>query len=330
MEQPIIRVKDLSKTFRTHKRGAGFINSLKSFIKRDVFVKKAVDRISFDIKEGERVALIGQNGAGKSTTVKMLTGILKPTNGEISVLNLHPFKERTKLNKNYGVIFGQRHNLWWDVPAIDSYYLFKAMYDIRDDDFEKRLKIVRSSLGIKEYLNTPVRKLSLGERMRCELGLIFMHNPKIVFLDEPTIGVDVVGKKKITEFLLRINKRFNTTILLTSHDMKDVENICKRAIIIEGGKILFDDKIGYLKRDYIDSKTLHLKFSKPLDQKTLFGKDLERIGTSRYQIIFDNKEDIGRFLKQVLDDSSKEVLDVSIIEEDLNEIIRNIFEGKRK
>lgn len=325
-----ISVKDLNKIFKTHKRDAGLFNAIKGFFKRDYIIKNAVKNINFSIKKGERVAIIGPNGAGKSTTVKMLTGILKPSSGKISVLGFNPFEERKKIIPKIGVIFGQRHNLWWNVPAIDSYHLFKEMYNISDDDFKKRLKIIKKKLGIKEYLNTPVRKLSLGERMRCELGLIFMHNPEIVFLDEPTIGIDVVGKKKVREFLVEINKEFNTTILLTSHDMIDVDNVCKRAIIISDGKILYDGKIGHLKRDYIDSKTLHLKFNKELNQKKLFGKDLIQIGTARYKIIFDKKKDISKYLKKVLEDDSKEVIDISIIEADLNEIIRNIFEGKRK
>lgn len=326
---PQIIVKNLSKSYKTHKRGSGFFNAVKSFIKRDYVTKRAVKSINFTINKGERVALIGPNGAGKSSTVKMLTGILKPTSGIVNVLGVNPFKQRMKVVRDYGVIFGQKHNLWWDVPAIDSYYLFKAMYDISEEDFNKRLKIVRGSLGIKKYLNTPVRKLSLGERMRCELGLIFLHNPKIVFLDEPTIGVDVVGKKKIRDFLLRINKKFNTTLLFTSHDMGDVNKICKRAIIINDGDIIYDGKISKLKKDYIDSKTVHLKFNKALNQKTIFDKKVERIGTSTYKLIFDKKESISRYLRKVLSDESKDVVDIRIIEADLNEVIRNIFEGKR-
>ncbi|PIX42399.1 sugar ABC transporter ATP-binding protein, partial [archaeon CG_4_8_14_3_um_filter_38_5] len=318
MEEAQIKVTDLCKNFKTYKREAGFLEMVKSFIKRDYVIKNAVKNINFEINAGERVALIGPNGAGKSSTVKMLTGILEPTSGSVRVLGSDPFKERSKVVRNYGVIFGQKHNLWWDVPAIDSYHLFKAMYDISDDDFRKRLKVVRNNLGIKDYLKTPVRKLSLGERMRCELGLIFMHNPKIVFLDEPTIGVDVVGKKKISDFLLRINKKFNTTILFTSHDMGDVDKICKRAIIINEGCVIFDGKISHLKKEYVDSKTLHLKFNKPLEQKTIFDKEIEKIGTSTYRLIFEKTESVSAFLRKVLGDESKEVIDIRIIEADLN------------
>lgn len=328
MADTAIVVKNLSKTFQKYKRGAGFLESLKSFFKREYETKYAVKNISFSINKGERVGFVGPNGAGKSTTIKMLVGVLKPTEGYVSVLDMNPYDERMKLAKRYGVVFGHRTNLLWDVPPIDSYYIFKEIYDVKQKDFDERLKVLSEGLALKDYLYTPTRKLSLGERMRAELGLKMLYDPELLFLDEPTIGLDVVGKKQVKDFLLDMNKRFNTTILLTSHDMSDVENICERIIIINEGAIIFDGSIKSLKQKYAGTKTLELRFEKPLSKESLFGKPVVEKEANTYRVILDDKEDTGAYLRQVFTDKSNVLVDIKIIDVDLTEIIRGIFEGK--
>ncbi len=326
---PVISTTNLKKKYKVNRREAGFFNSVKNFLFRKYEIKKAVKGISFDIMPGERVGFVGPNGAGKSTTVKMLTGILKPTKGVVRVLGNNPFKNRNKIVKRISVIFGQKGNLWWDIPAIDTYYLFKEMYNIPEKEFHKRLRIVRNRLGIKKYLNQPVRKLSLGERMRCELGLIFLHNPEIIFLDEPTIGVDVVGKKKIRDFFKEINKEYNTTILLTSHDMVDVEKICERVIIINEGELLYDGSINDFKKKYMTHRVIELTFKKKIGYKTLYGKKVIKSKGRICKVAIPKKESMSLFLRKVL--HHYDIEDVKILESDVTELIRKIFEkGEKK
>ncbi|NYZ78455.1 ATP-binding cassette domain-containing protein, partial [Candidatus Micrarchaeota archaeon] len=227
-EETAILVKDLRKEYKISKREPGFWNALKALVARKYEVKKAVDGVSFEVKEGEIVGFIGPNGAGKSTTIKMLTGIIKPDSGEAHVLGLEPFRQRRTLAKKIGVVFGQRTQLWWDIPAIESFKLFQKIYEIPEAEFEKTYARVNGILELGDFVNQQVRKLSLGQRMRCEIAASILHNPRVLFLDEPTVGIDVVGKERIRRFIKEINKEFKTTIVLTSHDMFDVEKLAKR------------------------------------------------------------------------------------------------------
>ena len=205
------------------------------------------------------VGYIGPNGAGKSTTIKMLTGILVPSSGDVLANGFMPWKQRTAYVKNIGVVFGQRTQLWWDIAVIESFKLLRRIYDVSQRDFDERMELFNQVLNIREYLNTPVRKLSLGERMRCDLAAALLHNPPILFLDEPTIGLDVVAKDNIRQFLRTINQRFRTTVLLTTHDLDDIEELCRRIMIIDRGQLLYDGSLALLKERLL--RTKQIKFS---------------------------------------------------------------------
>lgn len=240
----IIELKDIKKDFKVVKRDSQkTISSLKSFFHRQYSIINAVNNISLKIEKGEIVGYIGPNGAGKSTTIKLMCGILVPTSGEIFLNGVIPYKQRKANAYNIGVVFGQRSQLWWDLPMGNSLQLLKRMYKISDKDYNERVEKFKDILEIDEFINTPVRSLSLGQKMRAEICASFLHNPSVVFLDEPTIGLDIVAKRRIRDFILEINKQFNTTIILTTHDIADIESVCERVILIDKGQKLFDDKL---------------------------------------------------------------------------------------
>src|SRR5271167_220653 len=245
--EPLIHVQDLSKHFRTFRRREGIWGGLQNLFVRDYHTVQAVDHITFDVTQGEMVGYIGPNGAGKSTTIKMLTGILVPTSGELRVGSFLPWRDRTQYVRTIGVVFGQRTQLWWDIAVIESFQLLRKMYGVSQRDYDERMAVFGEILGLTDYLHTPVRKLSLGERMRCDLAAALLHNPPLLFLDEPTIGLDVVAKDHIRAFLKEINRSERTTVLLTTHDLSDIEELCKRIIIIDKGKILFDGQLAEMK-----------------------------------------------------------------------------------
>ena len=234
--EPLIYVHDLCKHFRSFHRREGVWGSIQNLFVRDYRTVAAVDRVSFSIDRGEMVGYIGPNGAGKSTSIKMLTGILVPTSGEIRINGFVPFRQRRHYVKTIGVVFGQRTQLWWDIAVIESFKLLRRIYDVSQRDFDARMEHFDEILGIRDYLHTPVRKLSLGERMRCDLAAALLHNPPLLFLDEPTIGLDVVAKDHVRRFLRAINREFRTTVLLTTHDLDDIEELCRRIMIIDHGR----------------------------------------------------------------------------------------------
>src|SRR5271157_6264238 len=245
---PIIEVHELTKEFRTFRRREGVLGALQNLIVREYLTIHAVDHISFSIEPGEMVGYIGANGAGKSTTIKILTGILSPSGGRVVSSGFVPYRERRHYTKHIGVVFGQRTQLWWDIAVVESFKLLKEIYEVPDADYRRRLDLFGEILGIGEYLHTPVRKLSLGERMRCDLAAALLHSPPLLFLDEPTIGLDVVAKDHIRAFLKEINRAERTTVLLTTHDLSDIEELCKRILIIDKGKILFDGQLAEMKK----------------------------------------------------------------------------------
>jgi ABC-2 type transport system ATP-binding protein len=247
---PIIQVVNLSKTFRTLKRKPGFAGAIRNLFSTDYEEIKAVNQVSFEIAPGELVGYIGPNGAGKSTTIKMLTGILHPTAGEVVVDGLVPQRERVRNSKKIGVIFGQRGQLMWDIPASDSFELMCKMYAIPRARYEANVQQFVELLELGEFLDRPVRQLSLGQRMRCELVATLLHDPKIVYLDEPTIGMDVVAKERIREFILHLGQERGTTVLLTTHDISDIERLCQRVIIIDKGRLIYDGTLAEIKRRY--------------------------------------------------------------------------------
>src|ERR1700683_2023705 len=260
MAEPLIQVRELSKHFRTYHRREGIWGGLQNLFVRDYKTIAAVDRVSFTIDRGEMVGYIGPNGAGKSTSIKMLTGILVPTSGEIRVNGFVPFRERRRYVKTIGAVFGQRTQLWWDIAVIESFKLLRRIYDVSQRDFDARMEHFDSILNIRDYLHTPVRKLSLGERMRCDIAAALLHNPPLLFLDEPTIGLDVVAKDQIRQFLRIINREFHTTVLLTTHDLDDIEELCRRIMIIDHGKVLYDGPLSHLKEKLLRTKQIKFVF----------------------------------------------------------------------
>jgi ABC-2 type transport system ATP-binding protein len=319
-----IKIKNLCKTFKVKVRNKGFSAFFKNIFNPQQKNVKAVDNISFNVKEGELVAFIGPNGAGKSTTLKILSGILYPDSGEITVLGLNPQNERKKLAYKIGTVFGQKPQLWFHLPAKESFDLFAKIYEIPDKEYKERAEKLVKRFEIEEIVNQPVRKLSLGERMRCEIVLALLHNPKILFLDEPTIGLDIIAKKNIRELIREINEKENVTIILTSHDMDDVEKICRRAVIINKGAIVYDGKIEDLKNNYVKKKTItalsesSIKFDKQkyvkIIKKTEFTLKIE-VETSK------------RNIKDVIDIifQKNQIIDLNIEEPEVEEIIEAIY-----
>ncbi|MGF7047907.1 ABC-2 type transport system ATP-binding protein [Paenibacillus sp. DS2015] len=255
----MIQVSGLSKHYRIVKKKPGLTGAIKGLFHREYEVKKAVDDISLLIRPGEMVGYIGANGAGKSTTIKMLCGILTPSSGNVTVNGVIPYKERKENAKNIGAVFGQRSQLFWDIAVLESYDLLKHIYEIPEHEYQETIKIFTEVLQLEPLLNIPVRQLSLGQKMRCELAAAFLHNPPVVFLDEPTIGLDVTVKVRIREFIKKMNQAKGTTVILTTHDMQDIEEICNRIIIIDEGKILYDGSVQSIKDHFGNKRVIHFE-----------------------------------------------------------------------
>ena len=254
-----IEVKQISKTFRVAKKKSGLKESIKSFFKREFIDVKAVEDISFSIEEGEIVGYIGPNGAGKSTTIKILSGILIPDSGECKIAGMIPWEDRVRYVKKIGVVFGQRSQLWWDIPAEDTFDLLKDIYEIPEEEYQATKEDLINRLNLQDIINIPVRQLSLGQRMRCEIAASLLHNPKILFLDEPTIGLDAVSKQMVRDFIKKLNKEKKTTVILTSHDMSDITTLAKRIILIGKGRVLYDGSLKKLQNRYESEKYVSIK-----------------------------------------------------------------------
>ena len=263
----LIEVKNLKKEFKKPVRKEGVIGYIKSLFSRKYTSLYAVNDVSFSIDQGEIVGYIGANGAGKSTTVKMMCGILHPTSGSVTIDNKDILKYRKQINKEIGVVFGQKTQLWWDIPLIETFKILKSIYEISDEDYNERFKFLCDLLDLNDFLDQNVRSLSLGQRMRADFAASLIHNPKILYLDEPTIGLDVLVKDKIRKAIKILNKKYKTTIILTTHDMKDIEELCSRIIIIDKGKILYDGNLENIKYKFGNIKTIIFK------NNTKFNKD---------------------------------------------------------
>ena len=246
----MIKVCNLTKEFKTNKKYPGFKGAIKSLFSTEYTVTSAVDNMNFEIEEGEVVGYIGSNGAGKSTTIKMMTGILTPTSGKVEVNGIIPYENRTENAMNIGVVFGQRTQLWWDLPLSETFSLLRDIYSVSPEDFKERMKFFNEVLEIDEFMLRPVRTLSLGQRMRADLAASLIHNPKILYLDEPTIGLDVVVKEKVRNAIKQINKKYNTTVILTTHDLEDIGELCDRIIIIDKGVKIYDGSLSEIKDKY--------------------------------------------------------------------------------
>jgi ABC-2 type transport system ATP-binding protein len=332
MSAPIIEVSELSKHFRTFHRREGIWGGLQNLFVRDYKTVAAVDKASFTVDRGEMVGYIGPNGAGKSTSIKMLTGILVPSSGSALVNGFVPYRQRRQYVRTIGVVFGQRTQLWWDIAVIESFKLLRRIYDVSQRDFDARMEKFNHILGISDYLHTPVRKLSLGERMRCDLAAALLHNPPLLFLDEPTIGLDVVAKHHIREFLRTINREQHTTVLLTTHDLDDIEELCKRILIIDHGKVLFDGPLAVLKSRLLRIK--HIKFalkqrndSDSLRQYAVDGVSLEQVDELTFRLRFDRTKVSGAdLIRKLL--AELDVRDLLIEDEPIEEIIKRIYAGE--
>ncbi len=265
----IVEVSGLGKQFQTRQRAAGMSGSVRALFRPTYRVREAVRGVSFSLERGEVLAFIGPNGAGKSTTIKMLTGILYPSMGEAQVLGLVPWRDRRALSYRIASVFGQKSQLWFHLPPRDTFRLLARIYDLDEAPFQKRLAFLVEAFEIQDYLTTPVRKLSLGERMRCELAAALLHSPEVLFLDEPTIGLDVIAKQRMRDLISRLNAEEQTTVFLTSHDAGDVEQICRRTIVINDGHIILDAPVATLKREYLRSKTIDLLLGEAIEHQVL-------------------------------------------------------------
>ena len=258
----IINVENLCKSYKVATRDAGFKSALKSFFKRNYKIIEAVNDITFTIGEGEIVGYIGPNGAGKSTTIKMLSGILKPDSGKITINGMNPISDRVNYVKEIGVVFGQKSQLWWDIPAVESFNLLRDIYKIPNDEYVRTRDELVKLLKLDEIINMPVRQLSLGQRMKCELVASLLHNPKILFLDEPTIGLDAISKVAVRDFIKKINKEKRVTVILTTHDMADIESLADRVIVIGSGRKLYDGNMTDIKKKYSNEKIVEIYYDK--------------------------------------------------------------------
>lgn len=319
-----IVVDGISKTFKVSKRSSGMKAALKSFFKREYVYVDAVKDISFSIEKGEIVGYIGPNGAGKSTTIKMLSGILLPTAGNIKVNGFNPFKDRKKYVSNIGVVFGQRSQLAWDIPAEDTFDLLRDIYKLDDEKYQKNKKELIKLLNIEEIIKKPVRSLSLGERMRCEICASLLHEPEILFLDEPTIGLDAVSKKIVREFILKINKERKVTVILTTHDMMDIDTLAKRIILIGKGKILYDGSLKKLKTEYGSYKSILVKTNDVIKDIKLKGIISKKKVDGGYNLIIDsNIISVSKIVNYL---SKYHITDLDIDNEQIDDIILKLYE----
>lgn len=327
----IIEVKDIEKVYKTSDKESGIIGYVKHLFHPKYKEFKAVKKVNFNIEEGELVGYIGENGAGKSTTIKMLTGLLTPTSGKVIVNGKVPYENRIENNKQIGAVFGQKTQLWWDLPVIESFRLIKKMYKIPENEYRKNLKKFSNLLELDELLNKPVKNLSLGQKMRCEIAATFLHNPKIVYLDEPTIGLDVLVKERIRKFIKDINKEKNTTVILTTHDLKDIEEVCDRIILIDKGSIIYDGEKQAFKDTY---------GKQVLAQITIKNKNT-LITNETIEDKFEVIEETEDFLKikfnhdkttimNVVNRISNfcEIVDMHVQEQGLEEILKEIYRGE--
>lgn len=329
----MIKVENLSKEFKISKKYPGFKGALRSFFSTEYTIKKAVDDISFEINDGEIVGYIGANGAGKSTTIKMMTGILTPSSGRIIVDGVVPYENREKNAKNIGVVFGQKTQLWWDLPVSETFPLLKDIYGVSDEDYEERMNYFKEILGLDEFFLSPVRTLSLGQRMRADLAAALIHNPKIIYLDEPTIGLDVVVKESVRKAIKDINEKYGTTIILTTHDLNDIEELCNRIIIIDSGKKIYDGELEGVKEQfgYLTTIEIQLKDKSNIEKINFarFKDDDFKLNMkeSKVSITF-NKNNISSadIIGEVMKKSK--VIDFNIKETSIEDIVKKMYKNE--
>ncbi len=323
-----IRVLNLSKTFKTKRKSAGLRGSFHALFRPEYRSIAAISEISFEMESGELLGFIGPNGAGKSTTIKILTGILFPTSGQAEVLGYVPWKQRRQLAYHIGTVFGQRPQLWYHLPAMDTFTLFGKIYELDDRQTRRRIGELAEAFEISDLLETPVRKLSLGQRMRCEVAASLLHKPRLLLLDEPSIGLDVVAKQHIRDALRDMAARENVGVLLTSHDAGDLEALCKRVIIINHGKIVYQDKVSTLKRSFLTSKLVEVRYSHQVDENfKIAGAEVLKIARERYgvKLRFDTLQTPAEAVLARLT-AVGQVMDITISDPPLEEVIAAIYQ----
>lgn len=321
----VIEVKNLSKQYFIAKRQEGMWGAVRSLFHREYIAKSAVEDVSFSIQPGEMVGYIGPNGAGKSTTIKMLTGILVPTSGEVRVGGLIPYKERQKNARQIGVVFGQRTQLWWDLPTIESFELLKQIYYLSDEQYRKNMNIFTEILGLDEFYQTPVRQLSLGQRMRADIAASLLHNPSILFLDEPTVGLDVVAKERMRTFIQEMNKERGITVILTTHDMSDIEKLCRRMILIDQGQVMYDGGLSKIKEHFGKTRILIVDLEEDYPHLQIEGAELIREEGPRKWFRFNREEYTAAHIINKVSEVA-EIIDLSLEEPEIDSIIRQMYE----
>lgn len=320
----MIEVKNLSKHFKVHKKKEGLKGSLVSLVKRDYIIKEAVKNLNLTINDGEILGLIGANGAGKTTLTKMLAGIIHPSEGSISVMGHDPWKRDNAYRSQMSLIMGQKAQLWWDLPAMDGYLLLKEIYQIPEQEFRERVDFLAKSLGIDQELNVQVRRLSLGERMKVELIAALLHNPKVVFLDEPTIGLDLTAQKAVRNFIKNYRKEFNPIMILTSHYMEDIEELCERVVIMKEGHFIFDGNIKEIQTKFAKKKMIKVQSAQTIDPNE-FPSELGevKIINKHEQCVYAPREKTMQAASHIL--NHYEVQDLTIQEEDIGDLIEEIM-----
>jgi len=328
----IIEVNQLRKEFKSYSSRQGLKGAFRDLLNRQYKTIPAVNDVTFTVKQGEMVGYIGENGAGKSTSIKMLTGILTPTSGKVLVNGMNPHKEREQFVQSIGVVFGQRSQLWWDIAVQESFRLLKKVYKVSDQDYNEHMEHVISTLDIGPLLDKPVRKLSLGQRMRCELAAALIHNPPLLFLDEPTIGLDVLVKLKIRQFLKEMNEKYKTTILLTTHDLSDIEALCERVIMLDEGKVIYDGALAKLRSHWGEGKQIEFQFEQEVleEQLSFLTQDLDVVWQkgdkllSWNALVSDKEKQMSELIGRIV--GTHQITDVSVKEISTEEVIRNIYE----
>ena len=324
----MILVENLSKDFKIHKKYEGVGGTFRSFFSRKYDLKSPINNISFQINDGEMVGYIGLNGAGKSTTIKILSGLMQPTSGKCLINGIVPYEERKEYTKNIGVVFGNRSQLWWDLPVSESFSVLKKIYEVPDLKFQQRLDFLKDILELEEFYMTPVRNLSLGQKMRADLAASMLHSPSVLFLDEPTIGLDIIVKERIRAAIKQINKETNTTIFLTTHDLDDIEKICDRIIVIDKGEKIFDGNIDDVKNKFATSRIVHFEFCDVCSEfnwntNTKGILEVHETGNGRVSIKIDRNMNLPQLIKNIVE--QYEVSDITVEEPKLEEIVKGIY-----
>ena len=321
-----IEVKGISKEFKVNKRGAGIPGMIANMFVPKYEIKKAVNNLSFNIEKGEMVGFIGPNGAGKSSTIKMLSGILCPDKGSISVNGYIPYKQRKAYVGNIGVVFGQKSQLQWDLPVIDSFELLRAIYRIPQDKYKRNLERFTEMLDMKGFINQPVRQLSLGQRMRSDIVASLLHSPDIVFFDEPTIGVDVIGKETIRSFIRQLNEEDKVTMIFTTHDMQDIEQTCNRIIIIDKGSLMYDGSLHDIRSKYGTARRLIAEFNEECVVSPIENVVIGEMKDRKISFDFDNNTvDVNKLMHEILDNYN--VHDITVAEPEIENIIQKMYSG---